>query len=48
MLTEDTTSAEGEATFGRQLFIVIVLWVLITVALAILMILLSPWLTTAF
>lgn len=48
MFPEDTTSAEGEATYGRRLTIFIVVWLAITIALAILMILLAPWLTGVF
>lgn len=48
MFPEDTTSAEGEAAYGRRLTIFIVVWLAITIALAILMILLAPWLTGVF
>lgn len=48
MFPEDLGSTEGEATFGRQLVILIIAWVVITVAIAIVLILLSPWLTTSF
>ena len=45
VLPTETTTAAGEATFGRKLILIIILWIIVTVAIGILLVLASPWLT---
>ena len=45
VLPTETTTAGGEATFGRKLMLIIIVWIIITVSIGILMVLASPWLT---
>lgn len=48
MLPEETVSPEGEATFGRQLMIISIVWIVVTVLVGIALVLVRPWLTTVF
>lgn len=48
VLPQETRTPAGEATFGRKLMILTIIWIVLTILVGVFLVLIAPWMSGLF